>query len=105
VSANADELGVGAAYTDPSKVLASNSPFSRKVDCSTLQVPSQNPQFVTPREFPLVTETQGDTKLKLLGGGQFRYRWQSERDWGGTCREFVLTRTDGVQHRAFFQFR
>jgi len=92
-------------YTDPSKVLASNSPFSRKVDCSTLQVPSQNPQFVTPREFPLVTETQGDTKLKLLGGGQFRYRWQSERDWGGTCREFVLTRTDGVQHRAFFQFR
>ena len=92
-------------YTDPSKVLASNSPFSRKVDCSTLQVVSQDPAFITPREFPIATETQGDTKLKLLGGGQFRYRWQSERDWGGTCREFVLTRSDGVQHRAFFSFR
>lgn len=86
-------------------VLASNSPFSRKVDCSTLQVPSQNPAFVTPREFPIAAETQGNTKLKLLGGGQFRYRWATEKAWSDTCREFVLTRADGVQHRAFFQFR
>jgi hypothetical protein len=28
-------------------------------------------------------------------------RWE---DWAGTCRELVLTRTDGMQHRAFFQF-
>jgi hypothetical protein len=25
-------------------------------------------------------------------------------DWEGTCREVVLTRDDGVQHRAFFRF-
>ena len=92
-------------YDDADEVLASNSPFSRKVDCSTLRVPSQDPAFVTPRELPIVTETQGTTKLKMLGGGQFRYRWQSQRDWGGTCREFVLTRADGIQHRAFFSFR
>jgi extracellular elastinolytic metalloproteinase len=90
---------------DRDDVLASNSPFSRKVDCSTLQVPSQNPQFVTPRELPIATRTQGSTKLTLLGGGQFRYRWQSEAAWAGTCREFVLTRADGIQHRAFFSFR
>ena len=92
-------------YDEAEGLLASDSPFSRKVDCSTLQVPSQNPSFVTPRELPIPTATQGTTKLKLLGAGQFRYRWATERDWSGTCREFVLTRTDGVQHRAFFQFR
>ena len=90
---------------DRDNVLASNSPFSRKVDCSTLQVPSQNPQFVTPRELPIAIRTQGSTKLTLLGGGQFRYRWQTEAAWAGTCREFVLTRSDGIQHRAFFSFR
>ncbi len=37
-------------------VLASNSPFSRKVDCATLRVPSQNPAFVTPRELPIATQ-------------------------------------------------
>jgi extracellular elastinolytic metalloproteinase len=92
-------------YDDEEGVLASNSPFSRKVDCSTLRVPSPDPRFVTPRELPIVTETQGSTKLKLLGGGQFRYRWATEKEWSGTCREFVLTRSDGVQHRAFFSFR
>jgi hypothetical protein len=92
------------AYDDADEVLASNSPFSRKVDCDTLQVPSQTEGFITPRELPLLTETQGSTKLKLLGGGQFRYRWDTPADWAGTCRELVLTRTDGVQHRAFFSF-
>ena len=69
-------------YTDPSKVLASNSPFSRKVDCSTLQVVEPGSRVITPREFPIATETQGDTKLKLLGGGQFRYRWQTRARLG-----------------------
>ncbi|HXV35295.1 MAG TPA: M36 family metallopeptidase [Gaiellaceae bacterium] len=77
--------------------------FSRKVDCTTLQVPSSG-ERITPRELPIATEAQGQTKLALLKGGQFRYRWQTEADWVGTCREFVLTRADGVQHRAFFSF-
>jgi hypothetical protein len=77
--------------------------FSRKVDCTTLQVPSSG-ERITPRELPIATEAQGQTKLALLKGGQFRYRWQTEADWVGSCREFVLTRADGVQHRAFFSF-
>ncbi|MGH3044187.1 MAG: M36 family metallopeptidase [Gaiellaceae bacterium] len=79
--------------------------FSRKVDCTTLRVVSQNPAFITPRELPIPTRAQGQTKLTQLGGGQFRYRWQTEAAWAGTCREFVITRSDGVQYRAFFSFR
>ncbi len=78
--------------------------FSRKVDCTTLQVPSQGVR-ITPREFPIPTIAQGTTKLTQLGGGQFRYRWQTDVTWKDTCREFVLTREDGKQHRAFFSFR
>jgi extracellular elastinolytic metalloproteinase len=78
--------------------------FSRKVDCTTLRVPSQG-ERITPREFPIPTIAQGQTKLTQLGGGQFRYRWQSVVAWKDTCREFVLTREDGKQHRAFFSFR
>jgi hypothetical protein len=78
--------------------------FSRKVDCTTLRVPSQG-ERITPREFPIPTIAQGQTKLTQLGGGQFRYRWQTDVAWKDTCREFVLTREDGKQHRAFFSFR
>jgi hypothetical protein len=78
--------------------------FSRKVDCTTLQVPSQG-ERITPREFPIPTIAQGKTKLNQLGGGQFRYRWQTDAAWKDTCREFVLTREDGVQHRSFWSFR
>ncbi len=78
--------------------------FSREVNCSDLRVPSETPGFITPRERPLPTRAQGTTKLTQLGGGQFRYRWQTEVSWMDTCREFVLTREDRVQHRAFFSF-
>ncbi|MGH7357509.1 MAG: M36 family metallopeptidase, partial [Candidatus Rokuibacteriota bacterium] len=87
-------------------VLASNSPFSRKVDCSTLQVPSQ-PEAVTitPREFPIPTATPaGKPKLTVNANGVYHYNWKTQGEWRGTCREFVLTRDDGKQHRAFFRF-
>jgi extracellular elastinolytic metalloproteinase len=86
-------------------VLASNSPFSRKVDCSTLLVPSQNPQFVTPRELPVATQQPGGSRLTVNAQGVFHYNWKTLDAWAGTCRELVLTRDDGKQHRAFFQFR
>jgi hypothetical protein len=94
---------VAPAQYDASNVLGGPI-FSRKVDCTTLQVPSQG-ERITPREFPIPTIAQGRTKLSQLGGGQFRYRWQTSADWKDTCREFVLTREDGVQHRSFWSFR
>ncbi|MGH3111857.1 MAG: PxKF domain-containing protein, partial [Gaiellaceae bacterium] len=85
-------------------VLASNSPFSREVDCATLRVPSQNPAFITPRELPVDTVTPGGSKLTVNPQGVFHYNWKTLAEWAGTCRELVLTRDDGKQHRAFFRF-
>jgi hypothetical protein len=82
----------------------SGSPFSRKVDCTTLRVPSQNPAFITPRELPVNTVTPGNSKLTVNSQGVFHYNWKTLEEWAGTCRELVLTRDDGKQHRAFFRF-
>ncbi len=36
--------------------------------------------------------------------GVFTYPWKTLEEWAGTCREVVVTRDDGRQHRAFFRF-
>jgi hypothetical protein len=82
----------------------SGSPFSRRVDCSTLQVPSEAPPFITPRERPAATVTAGGSPLTVNAQGVFVYPWKTLGEWAGTCRELVLTRDDGRQHRAFFRF-
>lgn len=84
-------------------VLASNSPFSRKVDCSTLRVPSSG-AFITPRELPIATQMPGGSRLTISSSGVYTYPWKTLEEWAGTCRELVLTRDDGRQHRAFFRF-
>jgi hypothetical protein len=83
-------------------VLASNSPFSRRVDCTTLDVPSSG-AAVTPRELPIPTLATGGG-LKVNANGRYSYNWGTLPEWEGTCRELVLTRDDGRQHRAFFRF-
>ena len=82
-------------------VLASNSPFSRRVDCATLQVPSIG-AGVTPKEYPQATAKAG--QLSRNSAGVYHYNWVTESGWAGTCREVVVTREDGVQHRSFFRF-
>jgi extracellular elastinolytic metalloproteinase len=81
-------------------VLAENSPFSRRVDCTTLRVPSSG-AAITPRELPIPTEGGA---LTVDSAGVYTYPWKTLREWAGTCREVVVTRDDGVQHRAFFRF-
>jgi extracellular elastinolytic metalloproteinase len=81
----------------------SGSPFSRRVDCATLRVPSSG-QFVTPRELPVNTQTAGGSQLTVNANGVFTYPWKPLPVWAGTCREVVVTRDDGKQHRAFFRF-
>ncbi|MGH7357525.1 MAG: M36 family metallopeptidase, partial [Candidatus Rokuibacteriota bacterium] len=93
-------------YTGLDVLKDSGSPFSRKVDCSTLQVPSQ-PEAVTitPREFPIAAASPGNRPpLTVNANGVYQFNWKTEGEWRGTCREFVLTRDDGKQHRAFFRF-
>jgi extracellular elastinolytic metalloproteinase len=82
-------------------VLAENSPFSRRVDCSTLQVPSSG-AAITPRELPIPTQGGG---LSVDSDGLYTYPWKMLGEWAGTCREVVVTRDDGRQHRAFFRFQ
>jgi extracellular elastinolytic metalloproteinase len=90
-------------YTQLDVLKDSGSPFSRKVDCATLRVPSQG-AAITPREFPLDTVTPGGSRLTVNPQGVFLYNWKPLEEWAGTCRELVLTRDDGKQHRAFFRF-
>jgi extracellular elastinolytic metalloproteinase len=86
-------------------ILASDSPYSRMVDCNTLKTVDPASQFITPRPIPVETETPGGSGLSYdPTTDRYTYPWKTLSAWNGTCREFVLTRTDGVQHRAFFRF-
>jgi hypothetical protein len=60
---------------------------------------------ITPGPLPIKAETPGRSKLEASGHGRYTYPWKTERDWAGTCREFVLSLDDGKQYRAYFQFR
>lgn len=84
-------------------ILTKNSPYSRQVDCNTLRTVDPQATGITPRPYPIPTETPGKSSLSY-DSGTYTYPWKSQGEWGGTCRELVLTRDDGVQHRAFFRF-
>ncbi|HET9544604.1 MAG TPA: M36 family metallopeptidase, partial [Gaiellaceae bacterium] len=92
-----------AGLTGLDILMPTNSPFSRQVDCETLAVPSVG-ERITPREYPIDTETPGSSGLTRSATGVYTYPWKTQEDWAGTCRELVITRLDGVQHRAFFRF-
>jgi extracellular elastinolytic metalloproteinase len=85
-------------------VLAKNSPYSRLVDCATLETVDASSPFITPRPTPVPAETPGSSRLTTNGRGEYHFNWKTVGEWAGTCREFVLTRADGKQHRAFFRF-
>lgn len=85
-------------------ILASGSPYSREVDCESLHPVSQLEDSLTPRSVPVAAETPGNSHLTVNRQGVYTYLWQTDEEWVGTCQELVLTRDDGVQHRAFFAF-
>jgi hypothetical protein len=85
-------------------ILASNSPYSRMVDCNTLRTVDPTSAFITPRPIPVPAQTPGNSGLSYdATTDTYTYPWQTLGEWDGTCREFVLTRKDGVQHRAYFR--
>lgn len=86
-------------------ILVENSPYSRQVTCSTLRTEDPDSEFITPRPLPVPTVTRGNSGLSYdAEEDRYSYPWKTVEDWAGTCREVVVTRTDGVQHRAFFRF-
>jgi extracellular elastinolytic metalloproteinase len=84
----------------------SGSPFSRQVECDTLRVPNRpgTDPLAPTSEPPRATQTPGGSKLTVNAQGVFLYNWKTLEEWAGMCREVVVTRDDGKQHRAFFRF-
>ncbi|MEV6367846.1 M36 family metallopeptidase [Micromonospora musae] len=85
-------------------ILASGSPYSRLVDCDTLQTVGPD-GAVTPRPLPVAARNPGGSRMTVDGKGRYNYPWKTDPAWAGTCREFVLTLDNGFQHRAYFKFR
>jgi hypothetical protein len=81
-----------------------NNPYTRQVDCNTLQTVTPGQTAITPRPVPVPAVTQSGAPLSVDANGVYRYPWMTDAAWVNTCREFVLTTKTGAQHRAFFHF-
>jgi YVTN family beta-propeller protein len=75
-------------------VLAAGEPASAPVDCAT---PGDLGAAVRAR-------SHGRRGLRFRRG-LYRFDWQTERAWAGTCRVFVLGLADGSEHRLLVSFR
>ncbi|MDA0141984.1 M36 family metallopeptidase [Solirubrobacter deserti] len=82
-------------------VFAKGSPYSRQVDCTTLQTVTPGQTTITPRPFPIPLVGE----LRVNDRGQYTFPWRTDAAWAGTCREVVATvaRT-GAQFRTYYRF-
>ncbi|MDQ7843629.1 MAG: PxKF domain-containing protein [Armatimonadota bacterium] len=46
-----------------------------------------------------------DRAWSWIRRGYYRYTWQTERSWRGSCRRFIVTLDDGSAHTLDFRFR
>ncbi|MGJ7442978.1 PxKF domain-containing protein, partial [Aquipuribacter sp. MA13-6] len=70
---------------------------SRQVDCSTGD----------PVQFAVTTPTELQARTQLRynrGQDAYFYLWDTDEEWAGTCREFVVTLVDGTQHTVDVRF-
>ncbi|HEX6207659.1 MAG TPA: M36 family metallopeptidase [Actinomycetota bacterium] len=76
--------------------LASNSPASQEIDCTTR----------TALQYAITTNTDSTSgKLTYNKNLQrYHYNWATSADWAGTCRQVIITLDDGTQLRADFRF-
>ncbi|GGU20797.1 M36 family metallopeptidase [Nocardioides albus] len=100
-SAQSVEFSIGG---DEGLDVLAGSPYSRQVNCRTLAVEDPRAEQITPRPLPEETVPAGKGLSFDAATGRYTYGWKTLKEWGRTCRELVVTRTDGVQHRAFFEF-
>jgi hypothetical protein len=85
-------------------VATKNNPYTRQVDCGTLETVTPYETTITPRPLPVPAVTQAGRSLSVDANGVYTYPWMTDASWVNTCREFVLTTKTGVQHRAYFRF-
>ena len=77
--------------------LASQSPASQEIDCTTLQ----------PVQYAITTPTESSNNSKLTYNAsqqRYHYNWEPLDEWAGTCRRVVITLDDGTQLSANFRF-
>jgi hypothetical protein len=77
-------------------ILAPGSPASGTIECASTEP-------ISPDQ-----PTRSLGHLGLLYNrhtGTYIYLWKTRRDWAGTCRQVVLTLTDGTVLRANFRFK
>jgi hypothetical protein len=67
-------------------ILASGSPASRQINCST---------GAAQGAFAPITNS---SLTYSASTGRYAYTWLTSRSWKGSCREFVLTLNDGTSH-------
>lgn len=75
-------------------ILASGSPSSQQVDCTTLDPLGGSTPTATPGNSGLTYEA-----------GTYQYNWKTVKAWSGTCRALTLALDDGSEHVAYFRFR
>lgn len=77
-------------------VFAPGYPLSVQVDCGTLAV-------LGPAE---ATVSPGGSGLNYNPGtGDYDFVWKTDKAWAGTCRQLIITYSDGTSHTALFQFK
>ena len=76
-------------------ILASGAPASASVPCSSTASVDAIELTVTAGNSSLGYDQASDT---------YSYIWKTQKAWAGTCRQFVMTLTDGSVHRALFKF-
>jgi hypothetical protein len=76
-------------------ILASGSPSSVRIVCDASAAIDAIEQTVTAGGSSLSYDATTDT---------YTYVWKTEKSWANTCRQLMITLTDGSVHEAHFKF-
>jgi predicted extracellular nuclease len=75
------------------RIFASGSPASAPATCDGVVTGPPVPA-------PSASSSLGYSSVS----GRYTYRWVTQKAWAGTCRQFIMTLSDGTTHTAMFSF-
>lgn len=76
-------------------ILADGYPATQEIDCTTFEPSGPLTPARTPGNSGLAYDELED---------RYTYPWQTQRNWGGTCRQLIMEFDDGMTYVAYFQF-
>jgi hypothetical protein len=77
-------------------ILAPGYPLSQEIDCDDLSVLGDSEATMSDGDIGLTYDAEED---------QYKYVWKTSKDYGGSCRQFVMQLTDGGIHYANIMFK